>query len=75
MSDIKCPFDGDFCQKKQERFDEWKRFVFSRGVTLCTESNMFDGCPMENSPLENIKNCERYRRYLYIINNIKNEQR
>lgn len=70
MSDIKCPFDGDFCQKKQERFDEWKQFVFSNPhLVHKTTGNMFADCPIKHSE-ERKEICERYRRYCFIVQKV-----
>ncbi len=73
MSDTTCPFDGDFCQKKQERFDEWKRFVFNpqnAHLTFTTNKDMFSNCPIKHET-ERKETCERYRRYLFIVKNMK----
>lgn len=74
MSDVTCPFDGDFCQKKQDRFDEWKNFTFNpqnAHLTFTTNKDMFSNCPIKHET-ERKEICERYRRYCTIVNKVMN---
>ena len=68
MSATHCPYDGDFCQKKQLHFEAWQKAVLqSGGLVFQLNPEMFSGCSIEqSSERENI--CDRYRRYLFIIN-------
>ncbi len=74
MSDYKCPYDGDFCQRQKDRIKTWATAVEYHAENkinrvFYTSETMFDNCPTKN---ENVRiNCERYRRYLYITNNVK----
>ena len=63
-----CLYDGDFCQAKEERFNEWKNFAFNNASGFTTRPGMFDNCPKGPSIT-----CDRYRRYLYIVEHIKAE--
>ena len=70
MPDTTCPFDGDFCQKKQDRLDEWKRFclrITDQNIHISSTMEMFADCPIKHK--EELKDvCDRYRRYCYIVN-------
>ncbi|MBR5625851.1 MAG: hypothetical protein IKW67_03675 [Alphaproteobacteria bacterium] len=62
----KCPYDGDFCQKKDDRFQAWREAVEYAAKnqinqTFFTSQDMFAKCP-----LEHMADCERYLRYCYI---------
>lgn len=77
MSVINCPFDGDFCQQKQSRFDSWQRVIIQTdGMAFQINPDMFADCPIESEE-ERKKNCTRYQRYLFILSKTLNghEQR
>ena len=72
MSDVMCPFDDDFCQKKQDRFDEWKQFFFKNPhLVHRTTNNMFADCPIKYAE-ERKETCERYSRYCRIVDKTMN---
>ena len=72
MSAINCPFDGDFCQKKDVRFHTWQKTILQTdGVVFQINPDMFADCTIEDEK-EREKNCTRYQRYLFFENNIKN---
>ena len=74
MSDITCPFDDDFCQKKQDRLNEWKKFVLKNSntnINFRTTLDMFWDCPIKHLE-EREETCERYRRYCTIVNKVMN---
>ena len=67
MSNTNCHFDGDRCAKKQARFDAWQRVVLQTdGIVFQINPGMFSECPIENDN-ERQTACERYRRYLFVI--------
>lgn len=73
MSDVNCPFDGDFCQRKQDQFDEWSKFVFkTQSIVFQTNGKIFADCPETNN-IARKDMCNRYRRYLFIVENVKKE--
>jgi hypothetical protein len=62
-----CPYDGDFCDKKQERLNEWKdrNLRLSNPVdSIPVCPNMFDDCP------DDFTKCQRYKRYTFIVNKV-----
>jgi hypothetical protein len=65
----KCPYDGDFCQRKKDKLDSFEAAVEYMAqnkinYTFIVSDKTFSGCPLEN--LREQSNCERYVRYLYI---------
>lgn len=73
MSDTTCPFDGDFCQKKQDRLNDFHRLFLHNpnlDVKFRSTADMFWDCPVKH-PKEREDICERYRRYLFIVKNMK----
>lgn len=71
MSNTTCPFDHEFCQKMQDRFNEWKQFVFNNpNMVNHTSGNMFLDCPIKHIE-ERKEICERYRKFLVINKNTK----
>ena len=70
--DMNCPFDGDFCMKKQNRFDEYRMAAFDNDCSFEMNWETFDACPTLLHE-ERAANCARYRRYLFIVNKIKQE--
>lgn len=73
MSDVNCPFDGDFCQRKQDQFDEWSKFVFkTQSAVFQTNGKKFADCPEKNDVARRDM-CNRYCRYLFIVENVKKE--
>lgn len=68
MSDITCPYDGDYCRKMQDRIDAivWKTPVFPGCVTSICGKKDFVSCPLGNAKSRH-EECQRYRRYEYII--------
>ena len=67
-----CPFDGDFCQEKQNRFDEYRIFAMDNCDSVVMNLKVLDGCPF-NTPEERQQKCVRYHRYLHIVENVKKE--
>lgn len=75
MSDITCPFDGDFCQKKQDRLNEFHRMFLHNpnlDINFRSTMDMFWDCPIKHDQ-ERAETCERYHRYLFIVENVKQE--
>ena len=74
--DGNCPFDGDFCYKKQQFLNEWREFCARNCVRnfVMTYEKILPDCPVEYDQ-EREQNCQRYRRYLFIMNKVKNAQR
>lgn len=75
MSDTTCPFDGDFCEKKQIMVDEWRKRCLQSPqpyYNFVPLNKMFADCPIRHEE-ERKEICERYRRYLFIVENIKKE--
>ena len=71
MSVTNCPFDGDFCQKKQLRFDSWQKVIIQNdGMVFQINPNMFADCPIETES-DRKQICERYQRYLFVVRNAK----
>jgi len=69
MSAVNCPYDGNFCQKKQMHFDAWQKItVQTDGMAFQLNPDMFAGCPVAN-PQELANSCDRYRRSLLVIKN------
>ena len=67
MSATHCPFDGDLCQKKQLRFDAWQKAIIqTNSVVFKLNPDMFSDCAIDSTE-EREKVCERYKRYLFII--------
>ncbi|MFQ6745141.1 MAG: hypothetical protein ACLRFN_04175 [Alphaproteobacteria bacterium] len=65
----KCPYDGDFCQRKKDKLDSFESAVEYMAqnkinYTFIVSDKTFSGCPLE--ALREQSNCERYMRYLYI---------
>ncbi|MBR4507221.1 MAG: hypothetical protein IKP24_01670 [Alphaproteobacteria bacterium] len=74
MSATNCPYDGDFCQKKDAKFNAWQKVVIqSDGMVFKINPDMFAGCAIDSEE-ERKKICDRYQRYLFITNNIKHER-
>lgn len=70
----KCKYDGDFCQKKADKFNQWRDAVEyaaqnKLNKVFCTSGDMFDKCPLENKT-----ECERYQRYCFIKSQEKPKQ-
>ena len=75
MSDIDCPFDDDFCQRKQERLDDFYKMNVKNpdtNVKFRSTADMFWDCPIKHNQ-ERTEICERYRRYLFIVDQVKQE--
>lgn len=75
MSDTTCPFDGDFCEKKQTRVDEWRERCLQNPQSYSVfipRDKMFADCPIKHEE-ERKEICKRYRRYLFIVENVKKE--
>lgn len=73
MSVTHCPFDGDPCQKKQQRFDAWQKVIIQNdSMVFKLNPDMFADCAI-NSAEEREQACERYKRYLFIIGNTNKE--
>lgn len=68
MSKTTCPYDGDWCRKKQES-------VNNNGICLQTGApvaKLTSGdCPFATAKERHIE-CQRYRRYEWIIQNFDN---
>ena len=74
MSAINCPFDGDFCQRKQHRFNAWQKVIIQNdSMVFQLNPDMFADCAI-SSVEEREKICERYKRYLFVIRNTNKEQ-
>lgn len=70
----KCQYDGDFCQKKADKFNQWRNAVEYAAQNkldqvFYTSDETFDKCPLENKT-----ECERYQRYCFIKNQEKPKQ-
>lgn len=55
-SSTRCPFNGLWCVKKQNRLDEWENAVktYSKeqsNKVFYTRGDMFDGCPYDYTSL------------------------
>ena len=75
MSDVTCPYDGDFCEKKQERIDEWRKRCLLNPQpysVFIPRNKLFVNCPIPHID-EHPDICDRYRRYLFIVEKIKAE--
>ena len=68
MSDITCPYDGDYCRKMQDRIDSmgWGTPLFTGCLASVGYNKKFESCPLENAKVRH-EECQRYRRYEYII--------
>ena len=67
MSDIKCPYDGDFCRKKQDILDRCANYTIGSiypGFAKC--SSDFSICPIADDKSRRF-DCARFRRYEYIV--------
>lgn len=67
----KCPFDGDFCQKKEERLKTWQAAVEYAAKnrlnwTFIVSDETFAGCPLS---LAEQAACKRFIRYVNITTN------
>lgn len=72
MNSTNCPFDGDFCEKKQARLDEWRERCLRNPQPYYTNmscQDMFAGCPIKHDQERNDA-CERFRRYIFIVNKV-----
>lgn len=70
---VNCPFDGDFCQKKEERFNRWKSAVEYAAenhlnLTFIVSDETFVGCPLS---LREQAVCKRFVRYVNITSSMK----
>lgn len=68
---VKCPFDGDFCQKKEDRFKAWTAAVEYAAEnrlnwTFIVSDETFAGCPLS---LREQTACKRFIRYVNIATN------
>lgn len=75
MSDITCPFDGGFCQRKQDRLNDFHRVFLNNphlNIKFRSTADMFWDCPIKHDQ-ERKETCERYRRYLFIVEKVKQE--
>lgn len=68
-----CPYDGDFCQEKSDRYNHWCAAVEYAAENklnniFYTSADMFKKCPREYSPSKSKTECERYLRYCFIKN-------
>lgn len=67
MQDAKCPFDGVFCQNKQNYVEELQMFAFRcPELVVPYQTNLLNGCPVK-SDLERKDICKRY--YQYCLDN------
>ena len=68
MSDITCPYDGDYCYKMQERVDSarWGMTLRPECPWVVMNTRNFQNCPIETAKARH-EACQRYRRYEYII--------
>ena len=72
MSINLCPYDGNFCQKMEARFDAWQKVILqSEGIVVRMNPDVFAHCPEERAQ-DRIKNCERYYGYLIAMRNTVN---
>lgn len=75
MSDVNCPFDGDFCQRKQNRLNDFHRMFLHNpnlDINFRSTADMFWDCPIKHFE-ERKEICNRYRRYLFVVENVKKE--
>lgn len=71
MSATNCPYDGDFCQKKEIRFNTWQKVIIqNNNMAFQINPDLFANCTIDDDK-ERKKICERYQRYLFITNNVK----
>lgn len=70
MSSTTCPYDGDFCQIKQDKFNRWKEAVEYAAKNRLNQVFLTSGDMFVKCPLENKTDCERYLRYCFIKNQI-----
>ncbi len=75
MSAINCHFDGDCCAKKQARFNAWQKVVLQSNGIIQIHPDALSECPIVDEN-ERKNACDRYRRYLFIIEqaNLANER-
>lgn len=58
MSNINCPYDGNFCRKMSVRFEHWQKIVLQdNGLFFPMDPCAFSTCPVIDQP----NTCERYR--------------
>lgn len=73
MSDeVTCPFDGDFCDLKKKRLDEWREHCLHNPqpyYTNVSARDMFADCPIKHVP-ERKDSCVRFSRYLFIVDKV-----
>lgn len=73
MSATCCPFDGDLCEKKQRRFDAWQKVIVQNdSMVFQLNPDMFADCVIDSAE-EREKVCDRYKRYLFIIQKTSQE--
>lgn len=70
MSNVNCPYDSQYCQKKDQIFSGWVEIVTNYTIPQPINPDTFSGCAI-GSEEERKKTCERYQRYLFITNNVK----
>ena len=75
VDELHCPFDGDFCELKKKRFDEWRERCLHNPQPYYTSMNsaeILGECPIRHIP-ERKDSCDRFRRYLYIVDKVMTE--
>ncbi len=65
-----CPYDGDFCEILRKRLNRWREAVEYNAANK-TNQVFYTGPDMFKCSDKERKNCVRYKRYLYIVNNMK----
>lgn len=70
MSVINCPFDGNFCQKKQTLFDSWQKVIASNGgLGPKISPDLFAECPVKSST-DRAVICARYQQCVNLSQNL-----
>lgn len=73
--ELHCPFDGDFCELKKTRVTEWRQRCLHNPqpyYTSVNPSEFLGDCPIKHVP-ERKDSCDRFRRYLYIVDKVMTE--